>query len=113
MSYLSIKEGHAIIAKAQKPHSMAIEKAIQAFALKGLAVPTLHFWQTIQINTIDSSSIDVIDPKRSNITIECAEYQILALRFNLNPKLLLLLRLSVGTCPPYISGRLEFWLSQI
>jgi predicted HAD superfamily phosphohydrolase YqeG len=41
MSDLSIEEGHAIITKAQKPHSMAIEKAIQVFALKGLAMPTL------------------------------------------------------------------------
>jgi hypothetical protein len=39
---LSIEEGHAIIASTSKPHNMAFEKAIQVFALKGLAVPTLQ-----------------------------------------------------------------------
>ena len=38
----AFEEGHAIIASTSKPHNMAIEKEIQVFALKGLALPTLR-----------------------------------------------------------------------
>lgn len=37
----AIEEGHAIIASTSKPHNMSIDIAIQVFALKGLALPTL------------------------------------------------------------------------
>jgi hypothetical protein len=43
-SDLSLEQGHAIIALTSKPHDMAIDTAIQVFALKGLAMPTLRFF---------------------------------------------------------------------
>jgi glutamate synthase domain-containing protein 1 len=35
-SDLSLEQGHAIMASTSKPHDLAVKKAIQAFALKGL-----------------------------------------------------------------------------
>ena len=46
-SDLSLEQGHSIIALTSKPHDMTIEKAIQVFALKGLALPTLHLYISI------------------------------------------------------------------